>query len=408
MKVTERVRRMKESATLAVAARAAALRREGADVVAFGTGEPDFDTPANIKEAAERALRAGQTKYVLTPGTPEARAAIAAKLRDENGIACRPEHVSVTAGAKHALYLVLQVLVEPGDDVVLPTPAWVSYRPLIELAGGRCIEVPGSMENGFKVTPAQLAAAMTARTVAVILNSPSNPCGVAYSPDEVRALCEVVAAHPTAALVSDEIYEKLTYPEVTPGLRHFSPASIPAMADRTITLNGMSKAFAMTGWRIGYVCATGMGGAFMQELVKLQAQMTNNIPSFFMPAIVEALSARSRPQVEEMRAEFARRARIVGDLVRAIPRFRSVAPDGAFYSFPSIAPCKGLASPGGRRIVDGQSFAEALLAEVHVAVVPGADFGDCAADHVRITFATDEATLRKGLSRIAEFTASLR
>ncbi|MBM4099668.1 MAG: pyridoxal phosphate-dependent aminotransferase [Planctomycetes bacterium] len=408
MKVTERVRRMKESSTLAVAARAAALKREGADVVAFGTGEPDFDTPANIKEAAERALRAGQTKYVLTPGTPEARAAVAAKLRDENGIACRPEHVSITAGAKHALYLVLQVLVEPGDDVVLPTPAWVSYRPLIELAGGRCIEVAGAMENGFKVTPAQLAAAMTPRTVAVILNSPSNPCGVAYSPDEVRALCEVVAAHPSASLVSDEIYEKLAYPEVTPGLRHFSPASIPAMADRTITLNGMSKAFAMTGWRIGYVCATGMGGAFMQELVKLQAQMTNNIPSFFMPAIVEALSAQSRPAVEKMRVEFARRARLVGDLVHAIPRFRSVAPDGAFYSFPSIAPCKKLTSPGGRRIVDGQSFAEALLAEVHVAVVPGADFGECAADHVRITFATDEATLRKGLSRIAEFTASLR
>jgi aspartate/methionine/tyrosine aminotransferase len=195
---------------------------------------------------------------------------------------------------------------------------------------------------------------------------------------------------------------------VTPGLRHFSPGSIPAIADRTITLNGMSKAFAMTGWRIGYVCAPGMGGSFMQELVKLQAQMTNNIPSFFMPAIVEALSARSRPQVEEMRAEFARRARIVGELVQGIRRFGSVAPNGAFYSFPTIAACKGLTSPGGRRITDGQSFAEALLAEVHVAVVPGADFGECAADHIRITFATDEATIRKGMARIAEFTAALR
>ena len=408
MKVTDRVLRMKESSTLAVAARAAALKREGADVVAFGTGEPDFDTPANIKDAAARALQAGQTKYVLTPGTPEARAAIAAKLRDENGIQCRPEHVSITAGAKHALYLVLQTLVEPGDDVVLPTPAWVSYRPLIELAGGRCIEVPGAMERGFKVTPAELEAAMTPRTVAVIFNSPSNPCGIAYSPDEVKALCEVVARHPKAAIVSDEIYEKLTYPEVCPGLRHFSPASIPAMAERTITLNGMSKAFAMTGWRIGYVCAPGMGGRFMQELVKLQAQMTNNIPSFFMPAIVEALSARSAPQVEAMRVEFARRAAIVGGLVAAIPRFRSVQPTGAFYAFPSIAACKGLTSPGGRAITDGQSFAEALLAEVHVALVPGGDFGECAADHVRITFASDEATLRKGMSRIAEFTAALR
>ena len=408
MKVSERIQRMKESSTLAVAARAAALKKEGADVVAFGTGEPDFDTPNNIKEAAERALRAGQTKYVATPGTLEARAAVAAKLHGENGIACKPEHVAITAGAKHALYLTLQTLIDAGDDVVLPTPAWVSYRPLIELAGGRCIEVAGTMEQGFKVTPAQLAAAMTPRTVAVILNSPSNPCGIAYTEAEIRALCEVIAAHPRAVLISDEIYEKLVYPEVDPGLRHFSPGSIPAMAERTITLNGLSKAFAMTGWRIGYVCATGMGGAFMQELVKLQAQMTNNIPSFFMPAIVEALSPRSAPQVEAMRVAFARRAAVVAELVGAIPRFRSVRPNGAFYSFPSIAACKGLTSPGGRRIEDAQTFAEALLLESHVAVVPGGDFGACAADHIRITFATDEATLRKGMTRIAEFAAALR
>ena len=408
MKVSERVQRMKESSTLAVAARAAALKKEGADVVAFGTGEPDFDTPNNIKEAAERALQAGQTKYVATPGTVEARAAVAAKLHGENGIACKPEHVAITAGAKHALYLTLQTLIDAGDDVVLPTPAWVSYRPLIELAGGRCIEVAGSMEQGFKVTPAQLAAAMTPRTVAVILNSPSNPCGIAYTEPEIRALCEVIAAHPRAVLISDEIYEKLVYPEVDPGLRHFSPGSIPAMAERTITLNGLSKAFAMTGWRIGYVCAPGGNGTFMQELIKLQGQMTNNIPAFFMPAIVEAFSPRSAPQVEAMRVAFARRAAVVAELVRAIPRFRSVRPNGAFYSFPSIAACKGLTSPGGRRIEDAQTFAEALLLEAHVAVVPGGDFGACAADHIRITFATDEATLRKGMARIAEFTAALR
>ena len=408
MKVSERVQRMKESSTLAVAARAAALKKEGADVVAFGTGEPDFDTPNNIKEAAERALRAGQTKYVATPGTLEARTAVAAKLHGENGIACKPEHVAITAGAKHALYLTLQTLIDAGDDVVLPTPAWVSYRPLIELAGGRCIEVAGTMEQGFKVTPAQLAAAMTPRTVAVILNSPSNPCGIAYTEAEIRALCEVIAAHPRAILISDEIYEKLVYPEVDPGLRHFSPGSIPAMAERTITLNGLSKAFAMTGWRIGYVCAPGGNGKFMQELIKLQGQMTNNIPAFFMPAIVEAFSPRSAPQVEAMRVAFARRAAVVDELVRAIPRFRSVRPNGAFYSFPSIAACKGLTSPGGRRIEDAQTFAEALLLEAHVAVVPGGDFGACAVDHIRITFATDEATLRKGMTRIAEFTAALR
>jgi aspartate aminotransferase len=407
MKVAERVSRMKESATLAVAARAAALKKQGVDVVAFGTGEPDFDTPANIKQAAERALQAGQTKYVATPGTAEARAAIAAKLAHENGIPCAPEDVSVTAGAKHAIYLVLQVMVEPGDEVVLPTPAWVSYRPLIELAGGRCIEVPGAVANGFKVTPAQLAAAITPRTVAVLLNSPSNPCGIAYTPDELRALCDVVATHPHVNVISDEIYEKLTYPEQCPGLAPWSPGSYAPLAGRVVTVNGMSKAFAMTGWRIGYVAAPG-SGTFIPELVKLQAQMTNNIPAFFMPAIVEALSERSAPEVERMRKAFAARAAIVNELLPAIPRFANVRSTGAFYAFPSVAACKGLRSPGGRAITDGQSYAEALLAEAHVAVVPGGDFGDCAADHVRITFACDEATLRKGIGRIAEFTGSLR
>ena len=408
MHVSTRVSRMKESATLAVAARAAAMKREGIDVVAFGTGEPDFDTPANIKAAAARALEAGMTKYVPTPGTPEARAAVAAKLRAENGIDCAPEHVSITAGAKHALYLTLQCLVEPGDEVVLPTPAWVSYRPLIELAGGTCVEVPGDVERGFRITPAQLDAAIGPRTRAVILNSPSNPCGIAYPPAELRALCEVVAARPGVTVVSDEIYEKLVYPEVEPGLRAFSPGSMPALAGRTVTLNGMSKAFAMTGWRIGYACAPADGGTFMREFIKLQGQMTNNIASFFMPAIVEALSPASAPQVERMREAFAARAKLVHALLSEIPRLRGVAPTGAFYAFPSVAGCRGLRSPGGRAITDGQSYAEALLAEAHVAVVPGGEFGACAGDHVRVTFACDEAMLRKGLSRIAEFTASLR
>jgi aspartate aminotransferase len=408
MKVAARVARMKESSTLAVAAKAAAMRKQGVDLVAFGMGEPDFDTPVAVKRAAERALDAGMTKYVATPGTPEARAAVAAKLRTENGIDCAPGHVAITAGAKHALYLTLQALVDPGDEVVLPTPAWVSYRPLIELAGGTCIEVPGSLEHDFKVTPAQLEAAIGPRTVAVILNSPSNPCGIAYSPEEIRALCAVIERHPQVTLVSDEIYEKLVYPEVAPGLKHFSPGSIPAIAGRTVTLNGMSKAFAMTGWRIGYVCAPGDDGRFLEQLVKLQGQMTNNIPSFFMPAIVEALSPALAPEVESMRRAFAARAALVTELLSSIPRLRSVRSTGAFYAFPSVAACRGLRSPHGREITDGTSFAEALLAEAHVAVVPGADFGACAADHVRVTFACPESEIRRGLERIAAFTGSLR
>ncbi|MFO0962616.1 MAG: pyridoxal phosphate-dependent aminotransferase [Phycisphaerales bacterium] len=408
MKVASRVARMKESATLAVAARALALQKQGVDVVAFGTGEPDFDTPREIKAAAERALEAGMTKYVATPGTPDARAAIARKLREENGVDCAPEHISITAGAKHAIYLVMQTLLDPGDEVIVPTPAWVSYRPLVELAGGSVVEVPGSVESGFKVTPQQIAAAVTPRTRAIILNSPSNPCGIAYSEQELRAIVAALAPHPQVTIVSDEIYEKLVYPEMAPGLKAWSPGSDPAVAQRTITVNGMSKAFAMTGWRVGYVCAPGGGGAFARELIKLQGQMTNNIPAFFMPAIVEALSERVAPQVAAMRAAFAARARIVDAMVSAMPRLRGVRPTGAFYSFPSVAACRGLRSPGGRVVEDGTSFAEALLAEAHVAVVPGGDFGECARDHIRITFACDESRLRTGLERIGEFTASLR
>lgn len=253
---------MKESATLAVGARAAALKAKGVDVVGFGMGEPDFDTPDHIKRAAIAALEAGMTKYVATPGTPAAREAIARKLREENGIACAPEHVSITSGAKHAVFMALQMLIEPGrgDEFLLPTPAWVSYRPLIELAGGTCVEVPGLLENGFRVSAAQVERAITPRTVGILLNSPSNPCGVTYPERDLRTIVDVIAQHPAISVVSDEIYEKLVYPEIEPGIRHWSPGSDARIADRTVTVNGMSKAFAMTGWRIGYVCAPGDGG----------------------------------------------------------------------------------------------------------------------------------------------------
>ncbi len=397
---------MKESATLAVAARAAALRKQGVDIVAFGTGEPDFGTPETICEAAIASLRAGRTKYAPTPGTPDARGAVARKLRDENGIQCGPEHVAITSGGKHAMYMAMQVLVNPGDEVIIPTPAWVSYRPLVELAGGVVVEVPGSLESGFKVTPQQVERAITPRTVGIILNSPSNPCGIAYRPDELRAICAAVARHPRVTIVSDEIYEKLVYPEIEPGLRAWSPASDPALAERTITVNGFSKAFAMTGWRMGYLCAT--GGDFMQQTIKLQGQMTNAIPTFFMEAAVEALSPASAGAIETMRARFATRAQLVDRLLRAIPRLRAVTSTGAFYAFPSMDPCVGLQSPAGARIADSQTFADALLAESHVALVPGEDFGECARNNIRITFACDEATIEKGISRLAAFCASLK
>ena len=309
MFVSSRIAAMTESATLAVGAKAAAARAKGHDVIAFAMGEPDFDTPSNIKHAAIAALEKGMTKYAPTPGDKLAREAIARKLTEENGIETSFEQVTVTAGAKHAIYMALQAIVEPGrgDEVLLPTPAWVSYKALVELAGAKCVEIAGSVENGFRITPTQLAAAVTPRTIGIVWNSPSNPCGIAYPASEVRALCDVLAKCDRIAVISDEIYEKLIYPEISPGLVHFSPGSVATLRDRTITINGMSKSYAMTGWRIGYMAAP---RSMASELIKLQGQMTNSIPSFFYPAIVEALT-NSAAGVESMRVKFASRARLM-------------------------------------------------------------------------------------------------
>ncbi len=408
VQVSSHIGRLKESATLAVAAKAAALKAAGKPVIGFGVGEPDFDTPANIREAAKRALDQGRTRYAPTAGDAPTREAVARKLHEENGVTCRAEHVTLTAGAKHAIYMALMVVVEPGagDEVILPTPAWVSYRPLIELAGGVCVEVPTTVATGFKMTPAQLAAAITPRTRAIVLNSPSNPCGTVIAPKEAAGLFDVLAAHPEITIVSDEIYEKLIYPELEPGLRHVSPGADPRLAERTITVNGMSKAFAMTGWRAGYLAAPGQGGAIAREIIKLQGQMTNSIPSFIMPAIVEALT-NSAAGVEAMRQAFAARARLVHELLSPIQRLRAVKSTGAFYSFPSIEGCLGRRTPGGRVIGTAQAFAEALLEEAFVAIVPGEDFGDCAQKNIRISFACSEADIREGLARLRRFVEAL-
>ena len=407
MQIASRIEAMKESATLAVGAKVGALRAAGVDVVGFAMGEPDFDTPTNIKRAAIVALESGMTKYAPTAGDKAAREAIAEKFRRENGIACKAEHVTVTVGAKHAIYMALQAMIEPGrgDEFLLPTPAWVSYRPLIELAGGVCIEIPGSIDHAFAVTAAQVRAAITPRTVGILLNSPSNPCGVVVAPSELKAIVDVVAEHPRVAILSDEIYERLVFPEVSPDAVHWSPGSDPRVAMRTVTVNGLSKAFAMTGWRIGYLCAP--GGTFAREIIKLQGQMTNSIASFFLPAIVEALSPSSASQVETMRAAFASRARLIHAGLLEIPGMQCVQPTGAFYSFPDMSALIGSRTMKGAIIRSAQSFADALLDEAHVAVVPGEDFGDCAKTHIRLSFACSEAQITKGLDRIKRFVNSL-
>lgn len=409
MLIAERVLKLAESATLAVGAKASALKASGKDVIAFGMGEPDFVTPEPIRRAAIAGLERGLTHYAPTPGDRASREAIANKLKVENGIECRPEHVSVTAGAKHALYMTLQCLLDErkGQEVILPTPAWVSYRPLIEIAGGTCVEVPSSVESGFKITPERLERAISPRTVGVIINSPSNPCGVAYGEAEIAAFARVLARHPHVTVIADEIYEKLLYPEVEPGLAQRSLGSFPEIADRTITINGMSKAFAMTGWRVGYVCAPGDNGRFAKELIKLQGQMTNGIATFIMPAIVEALT-NGAADIERMRQTFARRAGLIHERLGAIDRFRCVRPNSAFYSFPDIGECLGRTTPAGRRIETAQQFSEALLEEALVAVVPGEDFGNCARTHVRFSFACSDENIIRGVERVGEWVARLR
>ena len=407
LRLSERVRNLKPSATLAVSALVRRLKAEGRDVIGFGVGEPDFETPDNIKQAAIDALRGGATHYMPVAGEPTARQAIAEKLQGENGIACSPDDVVITVGAKHALYLALQCLLDPGDEreVIVPTPAWVSYPPMIELAGGTVVEVPGAIENDYKITPAQLEAAITPRTATLLVNSPSNPCGTMYSADELRALAEVVEPHGQVTILTDEIYEKLIYGEA----EHFSLGSIGAIADRGVTVNGLSKAYAMTGWRIGYACAPGSESAdasLAKAMAKIQGQMTSNITSFCYAAIVEALT-NGALSVEQMRQAFAERARLMYDRVSAMPGLRCPRPTGAFYVFPDVSAYLGKRSPAGRAIDSSSDFAEALVEEAGVGVVPGAAFGDAGEGHIRLSFACSAEQIEEGCRRLGAWLGTL-
>jgi len=408
MHFSDRVLSLRESSTLAVTARAAALRAEGVDVIGLGAGEPDFDTPPAIRQAAVDGLASGLTRYVATPGLPVARAAIAESLRRTNGLAYTANDIVITVGAKHAIYLVLQCLLDPGagQEVIVPTPAWVSYRPMIELAGGRCVEVPMPMEDGFRLDPERLAKAIGPQTAAIILNSPSNPCGVVWPPELVRNVARVLADHPHVTIITDEIYERLVFPEVDANASHLSIGTLPEVADRTVTINGMSKAYAMTGWRIGYLAAP-PGSGLAAQAAKLEGQMTNNITAFVYPAIVEALE-NGDAEVERMRAIFARRAALIAELMSTVPGLEFVAPNAAFYAFPRISSLLGRTSPGGRILESTADFCTALLEEARVAVVPGEDFGEIARDHVRLSFACADAALTEAIGRIRTFVADCR
>jgi aspartate aminotransferase len=421
MKLSQRVSDLKPSATIAVTNRAKDMQRQGIDVVSFGAGEPDFDTPDVIKQSAIKALLAGQTKYMPTMGDLDTRKAIAEKVARENKIPnVTPEHVGISSGGKHALYTVCQCLFdfpapgEPAQECLIPVPAWVSYMPLAALAGAKVVEIPTSPKSDFKMSPEQLEKAITPRARVLVLCSPSNPCGTMYSESELRAFAKVIdratkSIAPDLVVLSDEIYEKIAYG----GIPHFSIGSVPEIAERVITLNGLSKAYSMTGWRVGYTTTSGPWGLkFMKAMATLQGQMTTNITSFLYPAIRTAL-AECESDAKRMCAAFATRAALIHARLSAIPGIHCPKPTGAFYAFPDVSAHFGKHSPGsgatpGRTIHSALDFCEALLAEKLVAAVPGEDFGGCGKNHIRLSFATSEALINKGMDRLDQFVRSLK
>lgn len=398
--LADRMQLISESITLAVSAKANALKKAGVDVVGFGAGEPDFDTPAFIKDAAKAALDKGMTKYTPTPAIPELKAAIAEKFNRDNHLPYKPENITTGAGGKHCLYMAFQAVLNPGDEVIIPAPYWVSYPEQVKLAGGVNKIITGEEKNGFKITPDQLDAAIGPKTKIFLINSPSNPAGHAYTPQELKALAQVVARHPNVVVFSDEIYEKLVYD----GLEFVSFATLdPALIDRTLTFNCHSKSFAMTGWRIGYI---GGPKPAIDAINKLQSQMTSHITSFVQPAAVAALTdPRGAQTVEQMRQQFEQCGRHMWQRLSDLPGITCVRPQGAFYCFPNIGAYVGRQA-GNTPITDAVSFSAALLEQNHVAVVPGNDSGFDT--HVRLSFATSMANIDKGIDRIAEFLKKLQ
>lgn len=397
--LADRMSVVADSITLAVSAKAGAMKKAGIDVVGFGAGEPDFDTPAFIKDAAKAALDKGQTKYTPTPCFPELKAAIADKFAKENGLAYKPENITTGAGGKHCLYMAFMAVLNPGDEVLIPSPYWVSYPEQVKLAGGVPKIIRGEESNGFKLTAQQLEAAITPKTRVFVINSPSNPAGHAYTPEELKALADVVAKHPQVVVFSDEIYEKLLYG----GLKFASFATLnPGLFDRTLTFNCHSKSFAMTGWRIGYI---GGPKVAIDAINKLQSQMTSHITSFTqMPAATALTDPQAAIEVEKMRQEFEKRGQHMWKRLSELPKVTCVRPQGAFYCFPNVSAYFGK-SAGSTKITDAVSFSAALLEQSHVAVVPGNDSGFDT--HVRLSFATSMAQIDKGLDRIGEFLKKL-
>ena len=391
--------RIQPSATLAVSARVFELKRQGIDVIGLGAGEPDFDTPDHIKEAGIKAIRDGQTKYTNVDGTPELKAAIAAKFARDNGLTYKADQISVNVGGKHTLFNAMVATIDAGDEVVIPAPYWVSYPDVVQFAGGVPVIVKAGPEQGYKLTPEALDAAITPKTKWVILNSPSNPTGAGYTADELKALGEVILKHPHVWVFADDMYEHIVYD----GFRFATIAQVcPELYERTLTVNGCSKAYAMTGWRIGYA-----GGApwLIKAIAKLQSQSTSNPCSVAQAAATAALTGDQSFLAERNLAFQARRDMVVS-MLNAIEGMTCPTPEGAFYVYPSFAPLIGKSTPSGRLIDSDEAFVGYLLDDAKVAAVQGAAFGLSPA--MRISYATSDALLREACTRIQTACAALK
>lgn len=389
MKLAQRSGWIAPSATMAMDAAAKEMLRQGIDVISFGVGEPDFDTPDNVKAAAIKAIEEGRTKYTPASGIHELKVAIQQKLARDNLLEYGIDQISVNVGAKHALYNITQVLCDPGDEVIIPAPYWVSYVEQVRVTGATPVIVETTEENGFRVTADQLREAITPRTKAIMLNSPSNPTGAVYRREHLEAIAEV-AVEKGIAVISDEIYEPFIYG----GAKHISIAQLgPEIKALTLVVNGVSKSHAMTGWRIGFVAGD---ARVIKAINSLQSHSTSNPTSIAQWAAVEALTGPQEP-VAQMVAEFAKRREYLVERLRALPGVECAMPEGAFYAFPRVTAAFGK-TYGDRKIENSADLCQLLLEEAHVSIVPGSAFG--AEGFVRISYATSMANLEKGLDRI--------
>jgi len=396
--IAERLQRISPSLTIAVATKARQLKASGRDIISLSAGEPDFDTPEHVKEAAITAIRAGETKYTDVSGTPALRQAVADKFRRDSGLDYKPEEVMISTGGKQVIFNAMIATLNAGDEVIIPSPCWVSYPDIVSLADGTPVIVPCSQNNGFKLRAEDLEAAITPKTKWFMLNNPCNPTGAAYSAEDLRAICDVLLRHPHVWVFTDDIYEKLVYDG-------FQPATIvqvePKLRDRTLTMNGCSKAYAMTGWRLGF-CAGPL--PLIKAMDKLQSQSTSNTSSVTMAAAVAALNGPPDTINAMVKVYRERRDLVVGMLNEA-PGITCGKPEGAFYVFPSVHGCIGKTSRGGAKINDDECFVNALLEEEGVAAVHGAAF--MYPGYFRISYATSTEALREACGRIQHFCQGL-